>query len=120
VHSPALGQTSIFDPTQHPPDCTTDQFGNAQFAASRNQNIYTTRVTDGLFAGSPGNAKPLGKIKRAFTVFVQNARNTSAAYRLTIAQQPSGGSASTCFERATSSSTPRPSSGFIVSAPCAV
>ena len=94
VHSPALGQTSIFDPTQHPPDCTTDQFGNAQFAASRNQNIYTTRVTDGLFAGSPGNAKPLGKIKRAFTVFVQNARNTSAAYRLTIAQQPSGGSAS--------------------------
>jgi hypothetical protein len=94
VKSPALGQTSFFDPNQKPPDCTTDQFGNAQFAASRNQNVYTTRVTDGLFAGSPGNAKPLGKIKRAFTAFLQNARNTTAAYRLTIAQQPSGGTAS--------------------------
>jgi hypothetical protein len=85
VHSPALGNTSIFDPSQRPPDCTTDIHGNAQFVSSRNQNIYTTRVTDGMFSGSPGNTKPLGTIQRAFTVFVQNARSTEATYRLSIA-----------------------------------
>jgi hypothetical protein len=82
VNSPALGGTSKFDPNQTPPPC------DARFSSSRNQNIYTTRVTDGLFTGSPGNAKPLGKIQRAFSVFVQNARNTTTAYRLSIAQQP--------------------------------
>ena len=28
-------------------------------AGSRNQNIYTSRITGGLLAGSPGNTKPL-------------------------------------------------------------
>src|SRR5207237_1023854 len=46
VHSPSLGNTSIFDPTQQTSNypCTTDGFGNAVSAGSRNQNIYTTRI----------------------------------------------------------------------------
>jgi hypothetical protein len=89
VHSPSLGNTSIFDPTQHPPDCVVDNpiSNNAVSAGSRNQNIYTTRVTDGLFAGSPGNAKPVnGTITHAFTVFVQNTRGTLTSYHLAIVQ----------------------------------
>ena len=63
------------------PQCIAGQTG------MRNQNIYTARVTDGLFAGSPGNAKPLGKIQRAFVVFVQNATAQTRSFRLT-AQPP--------------------------------
>ena len=37
----------------------------------RNQNIYTSRITEGIIAGSPGNTKPLNII-RAFVVFVKN------------------------------------------------
>ena len=87
----AFNQKSVFDPNQNETPCDPSNVG---FVASRNQNIYTTRVTDGLFAGSPGNAKPLGVIKRAFAVFAENARGTTAAYRLTIAQQPANGTAS--------------------------
>lgn len=62
----------------------------------RDQNIYTSRITPGLFAGSPGNAKPLGTIQRGFVVFIQNARPVPATYRLTIplSSQPAGGQAS--------------------------
>jgi len=91
VNSSALGGTSKFDPTKQTTPCTNPVL---DATGSRNQNIYTARVTDGMFAGSPGNAKPLGTIMRAFTVFVQNARDTLAAYRLTILQQPQGGTAS--------------------------
>ncbi len=85
VHSPSLGTTSIFDPTQVPPPCIVDASG-VSAAGSRNQNIYTTRVTDGLFVGSPSNAKPLGSIQQAFTIFVQNATNFTALYHLSFAQ----------------------------------
>src|SRR5438445_2195599 len=79
------GSTSIFDPSQTRPPCTVDPSSQqSPYAGTRNQNIYTSRVTDGMFAGSPGNAKPLGVIQRAFTVFVQNARDTVAFYHLSI------------------------------------
>jgi sugar lactone lactonase YvrE len=41
----------------------------------RNQNIYTSRITEGIIAGSPGNTKPLN-MDRAFVVFVKNATGT--------------------------------------------
>ena len=91
MHSPSLGNTSIFDPTQQTSNypCTTDGFGNAVSAGSRNQNIYTTRITDGLFAGSPGNAKPLSNnVQHAFTIFVQNALGTTTLYHLSFAPLP--------------------------------
>ncbi|HEX4946410.1 MAG TPA: sialidase family protein, partial [Blastocatellia bacterium] len=41
---------------------------------SRNQNIYTSRITQGLFVGSPANAKLLNtESKRSFVAYVQNA-----------------------------------------------
>ena len=99
VHSPSLGNTSIFDPNQVPPPCASDNFGNAISAASRNQNIYTTRVTDGLFAGSPGNAKPLStNVQHAFTIFVQNALGTQTLYHLSFAQ-PLPANTSASFEQ---------------------
>lgn len=61
----------------------------------RNQNIYTSRITQGLFVGSPANAKLLNTTsKRSFVAYVQNATSSVKNYRLTIATQPVGGTAS--------------------------
>lgn len=62
-------------------------------AGMRNQNLYTARITAGLFFGSPGNDKPLGTIQRAFVVTVQNAKPVAQSYRLQIVNQPFGGKA---------------------------
>jgi len=88
VSSAAVSGASKFDPTQQVPTCVDGQTG------MRNQNIYTSRISDGLVVGSPSNAKMLGSIQRAFVVFVQNTKNESQSYRLTIANQPAGGVAS--------------------------
>jgi hypothetical protein len=81
------GQQSKISPNNSIPVCESG------FTSSRNQNIYMARLTEGLFVAAPGNAKGLN-IQRAFPVFVQNAKKAAATYRLTIAQQPPGGSAS--------------------------
>ena len=60
---------SLFDPTQPQPACRTGQAG------MRNQNIYTSRITQGLLVTSPSNAKTLGMIQRAFPVNVTNSTN---------------------------------------------
>ncbi len=62
---------------------------------TRNQNIYTARLTQGLLAGSPGNTKPLkADLPRAFVVFAQNTTDTLKYFRMTILDQPPGGRAS--------------------------
>ena len=71
VVSDALESHSIFDPTKIAPQCVVGHAG------MRNQNVYTARVTEGLFVGSPGNTKPLGSIQRAFVVTVQNEGPTA-------------------------------------------
>ena len=60
----------------------------------RNQNIYTARVTQGLYVAAPGNAKPLGRIQRAFVVYAENNTYDARTFRMSIASQPTGGSAS--------------------------
>jgi hypothetical protein len=92
------GQASIFDPTQTVPPC------NSSFTGSRNQNIYTARLTEGLFVGAAGNTKSLGTvsvngnpvlIQRTFSIFLQNTTAVTKSFRLTIAApQPVGGQAS--------------------------
>jgi hypothetical protein len=68
---------------------------NACEAGTRNQNIYTARLTTGLIAGSPGNAKPLNtQFPRAFVVFAQNTTEQVKYFRFTILNQPPGGRAS--------------------------
>jgi hypothetical protein len=90
---------SIFDPTQPQPPC---QLG---LSGSRNQNIYTSTITQGLVANSPGNSKPLNlQFPRSFVVTVQNTTNLNKTFRLVIANQPAGGRAS-FSQRSTSSTT---------------
>jgi hypothetical protein len=92
------GGASLFDPSQTVPPC------NANFTGSRNQDIYTARITDGLFVGTAGNTKSLGTVtvngspvllQRAFTIFLQNTTTSLKSFRLTIPEpQPVGGAAS--------------------------
>ncbi len=69
----------------------------------RNQNIYTSQITGGLVVGAPGNAKPFGTttfngntvpFQRAFPVQAQNSTAQPLNVRFTIANQPTGGTAS--------------------------
>ena len=86
VHSPAnTGVSKMTGGTV--PTCVVGQTG------MRNQNIYTSRITAGLYFGSPGTQKPLGRIQRAFVVTVQNAKDVAQSYRLQITNQPIGGKA---------------------------
>ena len=48
------------------------------YPGMRNQDIYTSRLSQGLVLGSYGNFKPLN-IERAFSVFVENTNQESAA-----------------------------------------
>ncbi len=79
------------------PACVPGQEG------MRNQNIYTSQITGGLVVGAPGNAKPLGTttyngqvvpFQRAFPVEAQNSTSGPLNVRFTIANQPTGGTAS--------------------------
>jgi hypothetical protein len=87
---PPAGSNSLFDPGAKRPTCEPNSTG------MRDQNIYTARITQGLFAAAPGNFKPLGAIQRAFAVFVENTTLLPKTFRLTIppSAQPPGGKAS--------------------------
>ncbi len=58
-----------------PPNFTAESPSNScspeSWPGMRNQDIYTSRVTQGLVLGSYGNSKPLD-IERAFSIFVEN------------------------------------------------
>ena len=83
------GGTSVYDPTQTTPTCTSGQEG------MRNQNIYSAPITQGLQVSSPQNAKPLSTtLTRAFVVLVRNATTLQKYFQMTIANQPVGGKAS--------------------------
>ncbi|HEU4937885.1 MAG TPA: pentapeptide repeat-containing protein [Vicinamibacterales bacterium] len=59
---------------------------------SRNANVYSSRITPGVFVAAPTNSKPSinsrGRIQRAFPVLVQNRTNQDRRFRITIANQP--------------------------------
>ena len=89
--SPALNPSGTFQPGTAPCECDP---AHPERAGMRNQNVYAARVTQGLFVSTPGNAKPLGRIKRAFVVSAANDTFRPRTFRMTIPTQPSGGSAS--------------------------
>src|SRR5215469_16957227 len=71
------------------PACVVGQEG------MRNQNIYGSRITQGLQVSVPQNAKPLSTtLQRTFIVLVQNFGSFDKTFRLTIAKQPPAGRAS--------------------------
>jgi len=87
--NPSGGTTSKFDPTKTTITC------NSEFVASRNQDVYTSRIAPGLVVLVPGNQKTLGNapntstlLQRAFSVVVQNTTTLLQSFRLTIANQP--------------------------------
>ncbi|MDP2391441.1 MAG: hypothetical protein Q8N52_14035, partial [Acidobacteriota bacterium] len=85
-----LNGLSLFDGSTVP--MCVDGAGNP---GSRNQNVYSARITGGLLAGSPGNAKPLSpELQRGFVVFAQNTSRDTKSFRMTILNQPPGGRAS--------------------------
>ena len=109
IRPPLDGKWDEYNPPnsiQEDPNFYTDRgcyFGDWTKAGMRNQNIYTSRITQGIVAGSFGNTKPLGtlgetpdgkKIPRAFVVFVKNSTDEIKSFRLTIANQPPDGRAS--------------------------
>ena len=89
--SAALRGDSIFAPGTPTPTCDP---AHPENAGMRNQNVYTARISQGLFVASPGNAKPLGRIQRAFVVYAENNSYEVRTFRMSIASQPTGGSAS--------------------------
>src|SRR5262249_52056909 len=71
--------SSILDPTQLVPQC------QPVYTGSRNQNIYLSRVTEGLLVGSPQDAKPLDpSLQRAFIVTLQNLTKDIRTFHLSI------------------------------------
>ena len=77
--------TSGYDPTQTRPACVPGQAG------SRNQNVYASRITQGLMVGIKENTKPLtdstknnAPIQRAFSVFARNTTNQQTFYRFSV------------------------------------
>jgi hypothetical protein len=83
------GGPSIYSPGTNTPVCSTGQEG------MRNQNIYSSRITQGLLVSVPQNAKPLSTtLQRSFIVLIQNFTNFNKTFRLAISNQPPGGRAS--------------------------
>ena len=78
------GGTSVLDPTKTTPPCSTGQEG------MRNQNVYSSRITEGLLVGSPQNAKPLFALPkaRAFIVTLQNLTTQDRTFTLALAPGP--------------------------------
>lgn len=87
---------SIYNPNTTVPTCLTGNEGD------RNQNVYESRISQGLVVSSPQVSKPLSSsIQRGFVLLLQNetsGRSTASGFvnyfRLTIANQPVNGFAS--------------------------
>jgi len=96
------GGTSIFDDTTLVPDCVPGTEDEDR-TGMRNQNVYSARLTEGLYVAAPGNSRPLGLIpgsstelfQRAFVIFVQNSTDEERSFKLSItSEQPVDGIAS--------------------------
>ena len=59
---------------------------------TRNSNVYSSRITPGVFVAAPTNSKPSvnthGRIQRAFPVLIQNRTNQQRTFNVIIANQP--------------------------------
>ena len=102
------------------PDWTEDEpptgvvLSEDYWPGMRNQNIYTSRITQGLVLGTYGNSKPLA-IDRAFSIFVENTipefepnfMPKSKWFKLTLdtSLDPSS-SVVACFEPISNTTTP--------------
>lgn len=65
---------------------------NPDITGTRNQNIYTARIYNGIVSAIPENFKQLD-IQRAFVLYVKNTTDAGKYFRLTVSQ-PTNGNAS--------------------------
>ena len=73
---PTSGGPSLFDPSQTVQACEMVPDG-ADRTGMRNQNIYTSRITNGIVAAIPENAKPLfPDATTSFVLLVKYSNNT--------------------------------------------
>ena len=95
VRPPQNGDWTLYFPPRRP--STPLAACNPDTAGMRDANIYSSRLTPGVYVGSPSNAKPLGfvtrdgvrqHLQRAFVVFIQNPLRETRYYKLTIVNQP--------------------------------
>jgi hypothetical protein len=99
TYVPITSGTSVYNgaPTQ---PCVLGT--NNGHEGDRNQNVYSSRITQGLSITSPQTSKPLSStVERGFVILVQNqtsGRSTASGFvnyfRLSIANQPTNGFAS--------------------------
>ncbi len=71
------------DWTQYTPINVQNNPCNPACTGMRNQDVYTSRISQGLVVESPGNTKPLN-IPRTFVVIVKNTTPTDKYFKLTI------------------------------------
>ncbi len=78
-NTPDLGEWDEYNA----PGETSGSCADGTRTGIRNQNIYTSRISEGILAGSPGNTKLLN-ILRSFVVFVQNTTGEGKFFNLRI------------------------------------
>ncbi|MDX2152609.1 MAG: putative Ig domain-containing protein [Bryobacteraceae bacterium] len=77
----STGGLSLFDPAQPRPACRVG------LEATRNQDVYTARITQGVSVTALGNDKPLGtSLQRAYSVQLQNQTRAAKSFRLSTTQ----------------------------------
>lgn len=99
-------QPSQFDPTVTIPSCNDVFFLGSDFPAgslytgTRNQNVYSASISNGVIVAAPGNNRPFGfddtgaPLERAFVVYVQNTTSLARQFRVSLADTPIGVDAS--------------------------
>ncbi len=101
-------QTSLFDPLVTIPSCNDVTFPDALpeyqagslYTGTRNQNVYSATISNGVIVAAPGNNRPLGNdingnpLERGFVVYVQNTTDQTREFSLTLPSVPFGVSAS--------------------------
>ena len=83
-----FGDKSVFDGKLDVAGCELGQTG------IRNQNIYSSRLTQGIHVVSPTNAKATNEGQRTFVILIQNQTAFERYFDLTIRRQPEQGTAS--------------------------
>jgi uncharacterized protein YjbI with pentapeptide repeats len=95
----AVAQPSLFDPTVIIPRCEDITFPDALpqfqsgslYTGTRNQNVYSASISNGLIVAAPGNNRPLdgldntgAPLERGFVVYVQNTTRQPRSFRLSL------------------------------------
>ena len=97
----ATAQQSLFDPTVIIPSCfdvtfpASDYPSGSLYTGTRNQNVYSASISNGVIVAAPGNNRPLdgfdntgAPLERGFVVYVQNTTGQSRNFRLSLPSTP--------------------------------